>query len=573
MNIAPILISLNLCVFVAAVMLTSQAVRFLHRREIRWLVLLNFSFCVVSFCSVMVFANNDFETMIFFSRLRFLGFAILAPAWLMFFTTGFGRWKFLSKPLVTLLLFVPGAVTLTMALIPALSVWLVRDYVPFEWQNVSVVSFKGGPWFPFHFFISVVLTLLGFTFGFQMYRDTEDRAKRRQILLLMAGGIAGISVDIYCVATNSPLRWLMLSSSCYLIPEGAIFYAVIKQGLFNISTPARERIYRSIPDPMLIIDEMGCLRDLNSAAENLFELDRNAIGRAWNELRPNLDLNQLCRMGNYQKVNDRGELRFFDVMTESLERPSTAGELLIFFREITVQKAIEQDLNSTLEFKARVLSMITHDFSGYLQTQLNLSHILEKNVHSDLRHRAEALTDSVFASKDFMSTVLNWIKTQENRFRPLQRPLELNILIQTVVDSLKLTLETHNLELAFSPRSNSIILNGDALMIESIVRNTLTNAIRASKPGQIIQVDVKTNKSFVEILVQDQGVGMTAEQIEAIARGTISSANASLGGGFGMGLAIVRHFLDLHGGNIQIESQPHQGTVVTLSLPHQEPSC
>lgn len=172
-----------------------------------------------------------------FSRLRFIGFAFVSPSGLLLFSNVFNRWRSLQKAWVQTLIYAPGVITtlITLGLFDRNA--LVYGHTPFEYLGVSVLQFKNGLWFSVHYIWSTVLTSMLMTLLIQS--AIAERARRRAILFVAFGVAIGMIIDIYCVATNSPLRWLMLSAGTFAITELALLYASRQHDLFGILTTGK----------------------------------------------------------------------------------------------------------------------------------------------------------------------------------------------------------------------------------------------------------------------------------------------------------------------------------------------
>lgn len=271
------------------------------------------------------------------------------------------------------------------------------------------------------------------------------------------------------------------------------------------------------------------------------------------------------------KIQNGKDNYFFNVSQKSITLHSFDVGRIFLFREITALKIAEEKLSHNLEFKARLLSMIAHDFSGVLKAQSFLASSLEQEASMDQKSKATTLVDSTFASKDFMANVLIWARTQENRFEPLIRPFELNTLINDVVHALEGVWKIRDLQLIVTTNRNPVLMSGDSVMIESVVRNLLANAVQASSIGQTIEIHIQdTRVGHVKILIRDHGIGMSSKQLKVI---QTSSDYAFVmdeemrPNGFGIGLAIAKRFTEIHKGQIEFSTTEGEGTLVALTLP------
>jgi len=112
-------------------------------------------------------------------------------------------------------------------------------------------------------------------------------------------------------------------------------------------------------------------------------------------------------------------------------------------------------------------------------------------------------------------------------------------------------------------------LSVDCDRIVQILTNLLSNAIKASDPGDRVWVRVIPQSEYVHIQVQDEGQGIPADKLAVIFQRfqQVDATNRRQRGGAGLGLAICRHLIELHGGRLWAESSLGQGSTFHLQLP------
>lgn len=138
-------------------------------------------------------------------------------------------------------------------------------------------------------------------------------------------------------------------------------------------------------------------------------------------------------------------------------------------------------------------------------------------------------------------------------------------LLAEVCDRMQPTTEKHHLTCRADGPMN---ISADRDRVEQIVTNLLSNAIRYSPNGGAIEVTASTNGAQVELQVRDEGMGIPPDKQEAIFE-RFGRAHAADYGGMGLGLTIARGLVQLHGGDITVQSTgaPGEGTVFTVRLP------
>jgi signal transduction histidine kinase len=133
-------------------------------------------------------------------------------------------------------------------------------------------------------------------------------------------------------------------------------------------------------------------------------------------------------------------------------------------------------------------------------------------------------------------------------------------------------------QLKFTPTVPTLIGWWDLLYLERMVTNILSNAIKYTPPGGLIEISLRQDSSTTPhqaiMQVCDQGVGIPDAEISQIFEPFYRAANSRAQGikGTGIGLASVRQIIDLHGGTISVTSEEHVGTCFTVELPIIPPS-
>jgi two-component system sensor histidine kinase KdpD len=105
------------------------------------------------------------------------------------------------------------------------------------------------------------------------------------------------------------------------------------------------------------------------------------------------------------------------------------------------------------------------------------------------------------------------------------------------------------------------------LLIQQVLVNLLENAAKYSPPGTPIELSASTNREQLIVEVADRGPGLPPTELDRVFNKFYRSANASGRAGAGLGLAICRGIVELHGGKIEAENRPGGGAVFRFSLP------
>ena len=142
-------------------------------------------------------------------------------------------------------------------------------------------------------------------------------------------------------------------------------------------------------------------------------------------------------------------------------------------------------------------------------------------------------------------------------------------VVEEIVMSITTLTDSRGLNIIFDTNVEERIIACDSEMIERIVLNLISNAIKFSDEGDEIFVQVKDRNEFVEILVKDNGIGIEREYLDMIFD-RFKQVDKSLSRnteGTGVGLSLVKSIVELHGGSIYVESEFGKGSKFTVILP------
>ncbi|MDR7292964.1 sensor histidine kinase [Pseudoglutamicibacter albus] len=149
--------------------------------------------------------------------------------------------------------------------------------------------------------------------------------------------------------------------------------------------------------------------------------------------------------------------------------------------------------------------------------------------------------------------------------------VDMSKLVNEAVDRTALIAGEQDIEIKVGGIQNATVY-GESDLLMTAVRNLIDNAIRYSPEGTTVGVGISDRNGLVSVTVTDQGPGIPADEQERVFERfyRLDSARARSTGGSGLGLSIVRHVMESHGGEVTLWSQPGQGSTFTLRLPRLE---
>ena len=215
----------------------------------------------------------------------------------------------------------------------------------------------------------------------------------------------------------------------------------------------------------------------------------------------------------------------------------------------TLSHELRTPLNAMLGW-ARLLRMGKLDASG----QLRALETIERNAH---------------VQEELIADILDVSRIVTGKLRMDLRPLELEPVVDAALDALQPAAAAKGVHLSCALARTGMVL-GDPDRLQQVVWNLLANAIKFTPPGGSVSLSSAREAAIVVITVSDTGEGIATELLPFVFdRFTQGDGSVTrLHGGLGLGLSIVRHIVELHGGHVKAHSDgPGQGAVFSVRLP------
>ncbi|MBK1990604.1 PAS domain-containing protein [Sphaerospermopsis aphanizomenoides BCCUSP55] len=260
--------------------------------------------------------------------------------------------------------------------------------------------------------------------------------------------------------------------------------------------------------------------------------------------------------------------------------------ILLAIEDITQQKQLEAERTHLLaqEQSARAaaetanrakdefLSILSHELRNPLNSLLGWTQLLrEKQLDEATTHQAlAAIERSAKAQNLLIGDLLDISRISTGRLRLDAESIKLVPVIEAAIEIVHLAAAAKKIQIQSRLDSSPITLVGDPIRIQQVMWNLLSNSIKFTPPGGRIDVTLDYNDFQAEIQVRDTGLGISTDFLPFVferfrqADGSRSKSNP----GLGLGLSIVRHLVELHGGTVEVESPGvGKGTTFTVRLP------
>jgi two-component system CheB/CheR fusion protein len=262
------------------------------------------------------------------------------------------------------------------------------------------------------------------------------------------------------------------------------------------------------------------------------------------------------------------------------------GEMLGYvkiLRDLTDRKQSEdaiknyvRELEELNTHKESVLAILSHDLRSPLSAIIGTAKYLKKNFHKMKPDAAQEMLDLLYKSAvdelDMLDYLVEWarIKYASDTFTPTQ--LKLTEYIDKVFETLNETASVNTINLRHEVIADTSVF-ADSKMLLSIIQNIVSNAIKHTGKGGTITVSAKSKDDKIIVQIKDTGIGMSKEIMEKLFTPQMKtlSETRKKNKGAGIGLLLVKGFLEKNGGEIWVESIEGEGSSFYFTLPIEKP--
>lgn len=230
------------------------------------------------------------------------------------------------------------------------------------------------------------------------------------------------------------------------------------------------------------------------------------------------------------------------------------------------------DKNESLMLNMRkTLDHVAHDFRTPL-SHLSITAEQTLGKKSTLEETRAALADCAEETQNLrhmMDTVMDVAEAESDTLKIRSESVEIQSLIASVIDVYEFVAEEKNIAIHPNLPNEPLTIQADPSRLTRALANLLDNAIKYSPENSTIQINTKANKNKLSITFQDQGCGISADELPLIWQRLYRAEKSRTSKGLGLGLNYVKAIIEAHGGTITAESQPEQGSIFKITLPIQ----
>ena len=236
-------------------------------------------------------------------------------------------------------------------------------------------------------------------------------------------------------------------------------------------------------------------------------------------------------------------------------------------RKMQMIAMLDQSNNVLRKF----ISILAHDLRSPFNSILGFSEILKNDKELSEEDRSiiiDHLHSSGNSTFQLLERLLEWSRLESGMVKPNKQSCDVNSLISEIVSLVESSAKLKNISVEYVS-GQSPVVNADQNMISAAIRNIVSNAVKFTMPGGKIRVNTTSSNHDVVISIEDNGVGMTKEQVEKLFRLEENYSSKGTAGekGTGLGLILSKEYVEINGGTVEVISEAGKGSRFMIKLP------
>jgi signal transduction histidine kinase len=571
-----VLIYLGAALIGAAVALVARRHRHVAgATELAWLMV-----CVTlwALCDAVESAAGDMQVRIIASKVSHIGIQSVAPLFLLFVLHFTRREEWLTPRRIAALW-----------IMPAITVFMVftNEWHYLIWQSMEInqlptgpdTFYRHGPFFWFAAGYNYILIAFSTVLLIQTLRANRDEYRKQSAVLIAATAVPWIGNVLYLSDFN-PLPGLDWTSLAFIVTGVLLAYAIFVLRLFDLVPVARNVLIERMSDALLVTDSQNRVVDANPSARELLADFGDPVGQPLAAALGQETAMQLA--AGSQEVHSVITLQNHRVhgldalCTPLMDDSGRLNGRLIVLRDISERLQMEAELRRSEEHYRSFLAMVSHELRTPLMGILGMAEAMQANVYGPLNERQTRSLRVIEQSGRHLAAV---ISDMLDLSRIQSGTLELHYgvclareLGLASIATVREEAERKQQDVEFQIDPPDLSVRVDVRRFEQVLVNLLGNAVKFTPAsGKLgLQISEQAQDRTIVFTVWDNGIGIEPEVLAQLFR-PFTQADERLSrtyGGAGLGLALVRRLVDLHGGSVSVQSTPGSGSRFTVTVPH-----
>ena len=236
------------------------------------------------------------------------------------------------------------------------------------------------------------------------------------------------------------------------------------------------------------------------------------------------------------------------------------------------ERAARADAEKANRLKDEFLATLSHELRTPLNAVIGWSRMLGSGRldRQSSKHALEVIERNAWAQKQIIEDILDVSRVITGKLHLNLSPVDLVAVVDAALDAVRPAMEAKQIQIETLIDASLRVVSGDADRLQQVVWNILSNAAKFTPQGGKVEISVNQSSTHVHIQVKDTGPGIEAAFLPYVFERfrQADGSTTRMHGGLGLGLAIVRHLVELHGGTIAVDNREEGcGAVFTIRLP------
>ena len=243
---------------------------------------------------------------------------------------------------------------------------------------------------------------------------------------------------------------------------------------------------------------------------------------------------------------------------------------LVAAKRIIVQQ--NDELRRTINNRDKMYSVIAHDLRSpmaSIRMVLNLvvQTVSPEAIGPEMYYLIDKANKETEETHDLLDNLLKWTKSQTGRLKVAYQDFEVMDVVTGVYGIFTMIAETKHIALTMEENVTGLKVRADKDMLNTVVRNFLSNAIKFTPEGSAIEIIVDKKDDFAKISIRDHGVGIAPDRIEGLFHKGETTYGTNNEEGSGLGLQLCKDFAVKNGGDVMVESVLGEGSTFSVLVP------
>jgi PAS domain S-box-containing protein len=344
----------------------------------------------------------------------------------------------------------------------------------------------------------------------------------------------------------------------------------------QLSEAKYKDLVNNLQDIIFNVDLDGYFTYLNPAWETITGLDSvGFIGKNYSQYFVNTTIDKTIAFNDL--INNNNSIRDQEYSIKTIYGLKNVSVYRGTVTDITERKKAEHQLVLAMQrerelndLKSKFVGMVSHEFRTPLATissSVELIKLISENTELELSSKIQKHTSKVNEQIKRMTELMNEVLLiSKIESGGITANFELYDLL-LILNEVKAEHSYSNFKINIKSNQKNIMMRFDRNMIHHVLSNLFSNAIKYSLTIKTIDINIELNDTHVRIEVKDYGIGIPDEDLEKLFTSFFRASNIRNLPGTGLGLVVVKYFLDLHKGYIDVASKLNEGSSFIISIP------